>query len=89
MNYLIFKIRKSILNYKENLYTEHEFLDTVESINSMVTESEMYELKDFIKNFECELETIIFMANKESRRELFLVQIGRVEHCLNHFKYVA
>lgn len=85
MDLLIYRIRKAISNYKNNLYTEKDFQVTIESVTSMISENGLREFKKFFSNIESDLEDINFMIDKERRREKYLAQINRVENYLNHY----
>lgn len=76
------RISSAIQRYKNGLYTEVDFQHEVESIAVLITESNLYRVRDFLFEIEGELELINFTVNSIDLRDKYLEQIVRLEKFL-------
>jgi len=77
------RLISAIKKYKSGLYSEYDFKDVVESVAYMVTESHLFELREFLLGLENKLEFIDFSVNSNEMRDMYLEQILKLENYLD------
>lgn len=79
MNEIDIRLQSAIEKYKASLYNEHDFQSTLNSIIESITANELYELKEFLRQIDFDLEHINFMVSENQRRTECLKVISKIE----------
>jgi hypothetical protein len=76
---LLSRLNSSIIKFEQGSYDEKEFHLTLESIIPTITESELYDLRQFLSEKEGDLELINFTVNKEERRDEYMMVVLKIK----------
>ncbi|RZK75555.1 MAG: hypothetical protein EOO85_13575 [Pedobacter sp.] len=76
---LLNRLDASFIKFEQGDYNEKEFHLTLASIIPSITESELFDLRQFLSKREGDLELIDFMVNKENLRDEYMIVILKIK----------